>query len=63
MTEITDGEAIGISCPVCGCQLGESPYKEGEVYYCCEACADGNGDGCECGNCKIVSKEEMEKRK
>ena len=53
-------ESIGDVCPVCGCQLGESPYKEGEVYYCCEACA--KGDVCDCGNCKVVTKDEMRKK-
>ncbi len=45
-------------CPVCGCQLGESPYKEGEVFYCCEACATGGQ--CECGCCKVVEKTDKE---
>ena len=43
-------------CPRCGCRLGESPYKQGEVWYCCQPCATG-GD-CECGDCKVVPKED-----
>ncbi len=57
MAEIIE-ESIGEICPTCGCQLGESPYKEGEVYYCCEPCATGGA--CDCGCCKVVPKEEVE---
>ncbi len=57
MTEIIE-ESIGEICPVCGCQLGEGPYKKGEVYYCCEPCATGGV--CDCGCCKVVPKEDQE---
>ncbi len=57
MAEIIE-ESIGEVCPACGCQLGESPYKDVEVYYCCEPCATGGA--CDCGCCKVVPKEEVE---
>ncbi len=25
-------ESIGETCPACGCQLGESPYKRGKYF-------------------------------
>lgn len=51
-------ETVAQTCPVCGCQLGESPYKEGEVAYCCEPCAHGSPDECDCGCCEVVSKDK-----
>ena len=60
MSEPEVEEVMKDVCPVCGCQLGESPYKQGEVYYCCKACAVG--DPCECGCCEVVPKEEMDKK-
>ena len=53
---MVDTETAEQVCPVCGCQLGEHPYKKGEVLYCCEPCA--TDAQCECGCCEIKEKTD-----
>jgi hypothetical protein len=41
-------------CPVCGCTVVGDGYEEEGKTYCCETCASGSTDQCECGCCTIT---------
>ncbi len=51
---MTTTNLVKCSCDRCDCEISlENAIKEGDQYYCCEACANGhvNDQSCKMSDC------------
>jgi hypothetical protein len=47
-------------CPACGCVIVGAGYEKEGVTYCCQPCASGSSNQCDCGCCAVTEESEEE---